>query len=80
MARPAFCRQTPKVGARCPNWARRDLCGGCSVMSIPTAIQAIRSSDRHRAICSFAAARGIPPRGRSFSFRGARKSRGRAAA
>ncbi|RDK06529.1 hypothetical protein DN412_31135 [Cupriavidus lacunae] len=38
MARPAFCRQTPKVGARCPNWARRDLCGGCSVMSIPTAI------------------------------------------
>ncbi|WP_374710341.1 aminotransferase class III-fold pyridoxal phosphate-dependent enzyme, partial [Paraburkholderia terricola] len=31
-------RQTPEVGARCPNWARRDLCGGCSVMGIPTAI------------------------------------------
>ncbi|MGO9147538.1 MAG: hypothetical protein ACLQDF_14340 [Desulfomonilia bacterium] len=32
------CRQTPKVGARCVNCARRDLCGGCSVRSIPTAI------------------------------------------
>ncbi len=38
MAGPALCRQAPKVGARCPNWARRDLCGGCSVMDIPTAI------------------------------------------
>ena len=28
----------PKVGARCVNCARRDLCGGCSVRSIPTAI------------------------------------------
>src|SRR4051812_46697939 len=32
-------RQTPKVGAECPNWARSDLCGGRSVMSVPTAIQ-----------------------------------------
>ena len=32
------CRQSPKVGARCVNCARRDLCGGCSVRSIPTAI------------------------------------------
>ena len=31
-------RQIPKVGARCVNHARRDLCGGCSAMSIPTAI------------------------------------------
>src|SRR3954451_20419167 len=31
-------RQTPKVGAECPNWARSDLCGGRSVMSVPTAI------------------------------------------
>jgi hypothetical protein len=23
------CRQTPEVGAVCPNWARTDLCGGC---------------------------------------------------
>ena len=33
-----FARQIPKVGARCVNHARRDLCGGCSAMSIPTAI------------------------------------------
>src|SRR4051812_45625701 len=32
-------RQTPKVGAECPNWARSDLCGGRSVMSVPTAIK-----------------------------------------
>jgi hypothetical protein len=29
----------PKVGARCVNCARRDLCGGCAVMRIPTAMQ-----------------------------------------
>jgi len=32
------CRQTPEVGAVCPNWARTDLCGGCPVTGIPTAI------------------------------------------
>src|SRR6476619_6986268 len=37
VARPALCRHSPEVGARCVNRARRDLCGGCSVMSIPTA-------------------------------------------
>src|SRR4051812_40070742 len=31
-------RQTPKVGAECPNWARSDLCGGRSVMSVPTSV------------------------------------------
>ena len=31
-------RQTPKVGARCVNHARRDLCGGLPVMEVPTAI------------------------------------------
>ena len=31
-------RQIPKVGAECPNWARSVLCGGRSVMSVPTAI------------------------------------------
>ena len=38
LARPALRRQTPEVGAGCSNWARPDLCGGCSAMSIPTAI------------------------------------------
>ena len=33
-------RYSLKVGARCVNHARRDLCGGCSAMSIPTAIGA----------------------------------------
>ena len=27
-----FRRQTPKVGAECPNWARSDLCGGRSLL------------------------------------------------
>ena len=38
LAACALCRQTPKVGAECLNWARSDLCGGRSVMSVPTAI------------------------------------------
>jgi len=33
-------RLLPEVGARCVNYARRDLCGGCPVMGIPTAIDA----------------------------------------
>ena len=37
-ARP-LCRQTPKVGARCANRARRDLCGGRPVTGVPTAIR-----------------------------------------
>src|SRR6516165_2429589 len=36
-------RQIPKVGAECPNWARSVLCGGRSVMSVPTAISNIRA-------------------------------------
>jgi hypothetical protein len=28
LAKCALCRQTPEVGAECPNWARSDLCGG----------------------------------------------------
>jgi hypothetical protein len=28
VARLALRRQTPEIGARCPNWARRDPCGG----------------------------------------------------
>jgi RNA-directed DNA polymerase len=38
MAATALCRQPPEVGAVCPNWARTDLCGGCPVTGIPTAI------------------------------------------
>ena len=35
----SLCRQTPKVGARCANRARRDLCGGRPVTGVPTAIR-----------------------------------------
>ena len=46
LARSALRRQTPKVGAGCSNWARPDLCGGCPVMGIPTAILGrLRSSE-----------------------------------
>ena len=38
VAKHALRRQTPEVGAGCPNWARPDLCGGRSVMGVPTAI------------------------------------------
>ena len=34
-------RSSPEVGARCVNYARRDLCGGCPVMGIPTAINMV---------------------------------------
>src|ERR1700678_846002 len=40
VAQRSFRRQTPEVGARCVNHARRDLCGGCAAMRIPTAIDA----------------------------------------
>ncbi len=36
-------RQIPEVGAECPNWARSVLCGGRSVMSVPTAISEMSS-------------------------------------
>src|ERR1700680_4580681 len=39
LARAALRRQTPEVGAVCPNWARTDLCGGREVTRVPTAIQ-----------------------------------------
>ena len=34
----AECRQTPEVGAQCVSCAGWDLCGGCPVTGIPTAI------------------------------------------
>jgi hypothetical protein len=37
LAQCALCRQTPEVGAECPNRARSDLCGGRSEMGVPTA-------------------------------------------
>src|SRR5271154_3277723 len=39
LAKSALRRQTPKVGAVCGKAARTVLCGGRSVMSVPTAIQ-----------------------------------------
>ncbi len=41
LAECALCRQTPEVGAECPNWARSDLCGGRSAMNVPTANTAL---------------------------------------
>src|SRR5438046_9622932 len=43
--RKTLCRHTPKVGAVCPNWARTDLGGGRSVMSVPTAISEMPSQE-----------------------------------
>src|SRR6266851_10169953 len=37
LAECALRRQTPEVGAECPNWARSELCGGRSAMNVPTA-------------------------------------------
>ena len=37
VAKRTLRRQTPEVGAGCPNWARPVLCGGRSAMSVPTA-------------------------------------------
>ena len=38
LALGALRRQTPKVGAECPNRARSDLCGGTGATRFPTAI------------------------------------------
>ena len=43
MAGQAVCRQTPEVGAECVNCACSDLCGGRSVMGVPTAITRVAS-------------------------------------
>ena len=47
MAATALCRQTPEVGAVCPNWASTDLCGGRSVMGVSTAIDVAPDLCRH---------------------------------
>jgi len=36
LAKCALCRQTPEVGAECPNWARSELSGGRSETGVPT--------------------------------------------
>src|SRR5271165_4910814 len=36
LAECALRRQTPEVGAECPNWARSELSGGRSETSVPT--------------------------------------------
>src|SRR5215471_12023359 len=41
----ALRRQIPEVGAECPNGARSALCGGRSVMSVPTAISEMSSQN-----------------------------------
>src|SRR3954453_22472708 len=43
LAGTTICRQAPKVGAGCLNWARPDLCGRPSVMPVPTALREIVS-------------------------------------
>ena len=41
----ALCRQIPKGGAECLNWARSDLCGGRSEMSVLTGNVKTRSNE-----------------------------------
>jgi RNA-directed DNA polymerase len=50
LARCPLSRQTPEVGAECLNQARSDLCGGCRVTGIPTAIQVCSLHLRPRSI------------------------------
>jgi hypothetical protein len=47
MAKCALRRQTPEVGAECPNWARSDLSGGRLATAVPTA-NAIASGPIHK--------------------------------
>src|ERR1700722_14660233 len=44
LATTALRRHPPEVGARCLNWARRDLCGGRPVTGVPTANGSIETS------------------------------------
>jgi len=42
LAECALRRQTPEVGAECPNWARSELSGGRSETNVPTGNNKIR--------------------------------------
>jgi RNA-directed DNA polymerase len=46
VAKRPLRRQTPEVGAECPNWARSDLCGGRPEMSVSTANKTAHPPDR----------------------------------
>src|SRR5437899_6668792 len=50
LAEQTLRRQIPKVGARCVKHARRDLCGGCSAMGTPTAIDLTLATDKPPAV------------------------------
>ena len=47
MAKRSLRRYAPEVGAECLNWARSDLCGGRSAMTVPTAIDGVRGGWLH---------------------------------
>src|SRR5258707_8882403 len=46
VAECALRRQTPEVGAECPNWARSELSGGRSETNVPTGNTASRTRRR----------------------------------
>jgi hypothetical protein len=48
LAECALRRQTPEVGAECPNWARSELSGGRSETNVPT------GNDKANALKSYA--------------------------
>ena len=50
LAEPTLCRQTPEVGAQCPNWARWDLSGRRSARSVPTGMAYLRGDFQARTI------------------------------
>src|ERR1700730_18285397 len=47
LAECALRRQTPEVGAECPNWARSELSGGRSETGVPTGNNARANENRH---------------------------------
>src|SRR3954447_2248179 len=52
LAKCALRRQTPEVGAECPNGARSDLCGGRSAIGVPTAHKVFADWEAHRLLPS----------------------------
>src|ERR1700730_15200116 len=46
LAECALRRQTPEVGAECPNWARSELSGGRSETSVPTGNRCLMVASR----------------------------------
>ena len=56
MAKRSLRRYAPEVGAECLNWARSDLCGGRSAMTVPTAIVIIPALLQIAQFCAIAVA------------------------